>query len=131
MKTKHSLAPVLIFIGLAVLITACSAFGQTRWSDDELTTLKSLWIGSLPPLPPDPSNKYADNPEAAEFGQKLFFDTRFSSNGKVACARRWNHRSPHDDNYRHILQPLVFLGWPQRQSMGASTRPDGKRSGTW
>jgi cytochrome c peroxidase len=86
MQTKHFLAPLLIFIGLALLITACSAFGQTRWSDDQLTTLKSLWIGSLPPLPPDPSNKYADNPEAAVFGQKLFFDTRFSSNGEVACA---------------------------------------------
>ena len=45
-----------------------------------------MWIGSLQPLPPDPSNKYADNPEAAALGHKLFFDTRFSANGKVACA---------------------------------------------
>jgi cytochrome c peroxidase len=48
--------------------------------------LESLWIGSLESLPPDPSNAYSDNPDAAAFGQKLFFDTGFSSNGKVACA---------------------------------------------
>ena len=59
--------------------------GQTRWSEGELTTLRGLWIGSLPSLPPDPSNQYADNPDVAAFGQKLFFDTRFSSNGEVAC----------------------------------------------
>ena len=51
-----------------------------------MDTLKNLWIGSLPPLPADPSNQYADNADAAEFGQKLFFDTRFSSNGQVSCA---------------------------------------------
>jgi cytochrome c peroxidase len=86
MKTKLIVVSLLLFIGLALSITACSASAQAHWSEDQLTTLKSLWIGSLPPLPTDPSNQYADNPEAAAFGQKLFFDTRFSSNGKVACA---------------------------------------------
>jgi cytochrome c peroxidase len=42
-------------------------------------------------LPADPSNQYADNPDAATFGQKLFFDTRFSANGKVA---------------RHVICPI-------------------------
>lgn len=57
-----------------------------EWTAEEIETLRSLWIGSLPPLPPDPSNKYADDPQAAVFGQKLFFDTRLSSNGQVACS---------------------------------------------
>jgi len=52
----------------------------------ELEVLQSLWLGSLPPLPPDPSNAVADNPQAAQLGQRLFFDTRFSANGEVACA---------------------------------------------
>ena len=56
------------------------------WTAEEIEVLRSLWIGSLPPLPPDPSNQYADNPQAAALGQALFFDTRFSSNGQVACA---------------------------------------------
>lgn len=52
----------------------------------ELEILESLWIGSLPPLPPDPSNAVADDPQAARLGQKIFFDARFSANGKVSCA---------------------------------------------
>jgi cytochrome c peroxidase len=85
-RSKRYLALFLLFSGLSLLIAACSSLLPTRWSDDELATLKNLWIGSLPHLPADPSNQYADNPDAAAFGQKLFFDTRFSSNSKVACA---------------------------------------------
>ena len=86
MKTKFYFPVLFIFTGLVLLVTACSIFAGARWSEDELITLRSLWIGNLPPLPVDPSNKYADDPRAAAFGQKLFFDTRFSSNGKVSCA---------------------------------------------
>jgi cytochrome c peroxidase len=57
-----------------------------EWTAEEIETLRSLWIGSLPPLPPDPSNQYADDPQAAALGHKLFFDTRLSSNGQVACS---------------------------------------------
>jgi cytochrome c peroxidase len=85
-RSKRYLALFLLFSGLSLLIAACSSILPTRWSEDELATLKNLWISSLPPLPADPSNQYADNPDAAAFGQKLFFDTRFSSNSKVACA---------------------------------------------
>ena len=86
MRPKHSLPLLLFFSGSLLFIAACSSILPARWSDDELDTLKNLWIGSLPTLPADPSNLYADNPDAAAFGQKLFFDTRFSSNSKVACA---------------------------------------------
>ncbi len=86
MRNKQHPSILLILLGMALLASACSSIVPTRWSDEELNSLRSLWIGSLPSLPADPSNKYADNPEAAAFGQDLFFDTRFSSNGKVACA---------------------------------------------
>lgn len=56
------------------------------WSDSDLSLLASLSIDSLPPLPPDPSNAYADNDDAARFGHTLFFDTRLSRNGQVSCA---------------------------------------------
>jgi cytochrome c peroxidase len=56
------------------------------WSDAEVAILKSLWLKSLPELPPDPSNAVADNPVAAEFGRKLFFDSRLSINGGISCA---------------------------------------------
>jgi len=40
----------------------------------------------LGPLPPDPTNRVADDTRAAILGQALFFDGRFSANGKVSCA---------------------------------------------
>jgi cytochrome c peroxidase len=61
------------------------AAASHEWTAEEIETLRSLWIGSLQPLPPDPSNRYADDPQAAALGHKLFFDTRFSSNGLVSC----------------------------------------------
>jgi cytochrome c peroxidase len=58
-----------------------------QWTAEERAVIAGLWIGNLPPLPPDPSNRYADDPVAAAgLGHKLFFDTRFSANGEVACA---------------------------------------------
>lgn len=55
------------------------------WSKLELTLIKSLWIGNLQPAK-DPSNKYLNNPVAALLGQKIFFDPRFSQNGKISCS---------------------------------------------
>lgn len=40
----------------------------------------------LPPVPPDPTNRVADDPSAALLGQALFFDERLSANGRVSCA---------------------------------------------
>ena len=37
-------------------------------------------------MPKDPSNKYSENPTAVNLGHRIFFDKRFSSNGKIACA---------------------------------------------
>ena len=47
-------------------------------------------IQRLSPLPatppPNPTNRVADDPQAAKLGQMLFFDERFSKDGTVACA---------------------------------------------
>jgi cytochrome c peroxidase len=56
------------------------------WTPAEIESLKSLWLGSLPPLPPDPSNAVADDPRAAALGHRLFFDSRLSANNQVSCA---------------------------------------------
>jgi cytochrome c peroxidase len=37
-------------------------------------------------VPPDPSNRWADDPAAADLGHRLFFEKRLSANGKVSCA---------------------------------------------
>jgi cytochrome c peroxidase len=80
-----------LMIGVTLLIATGAGVGwiiwpHSPWSEAEMATLRSLWIESLPPLPADPSNRYGDNPAAAALGKRLFFDTRFSANGQVACA---------------------------------------------
>ncbi len=74
-----------VFCACCYIFIAQAAQGQD-WSESELALLRMQWLGSMPELPPDPTNTYCDNPEAAELGQKLFFDSRFSANGKVSCA---------------------------------------------
>src|SRR5687767_9792827 len=79
-----ALAPGLVIA--SVLETPSVEASSPKWSSEELATLRSLSIASLEPIASDPSNKYADDARAVQLGHKLFFDTRLSSNGKVACA---------------------------------------------
>jgi cytochrome c peroxidase len=71
---------------LIVIVLAFLLWPQSEWAEDEMITLRGLWIGSLPSLSPDPSNRVADDTRAAAMGRQIFFDTRLSVNGKVACA---------------------------------------------
>lgn len=75
--------------GLAVLAICASSAAHAQgseWTTQELEILRSLTLSSLPKLLPDPTNKYGHDRRAADFGHRLFFDTRLSSNGRVACA---------------------------------------------
>ncbi len=56
------------------------------WSLTEKKTLTNLSLEKLPPLAVDPSNAVADKQSAAAMGYKLFYDTRLSAHGQVACA---------------------------------------------
>ena len=84
MSLRHWIIGGILLLGAATGIWLADR--PIPWNEEQVSTLRSLWIGSLPPLPPDPSNVYADDPRAVSLGQALFFDTRFSSNGEVACA---------------------------------------------
>lgn len=80
--------PQVAVVAAGALLAAILAFADrpaTSWSEDELSTLRAISLMSLEPLAADPSNRYADDPRAAELGEKLFFDARLSSNGKVSC----------------------------------------------
>src|SRR5262245_17228498 len=63
-----------------------SQLSMPDFAPDEVEALRSLWIGSLPDLPDDPSNRVATDAAAAALGEAMFADTRFSANGEVACA---------------------------------------------
>jgi cytochrome c peroxidase len=77
---------LILFSAIAVCMAGqAQAQASEEWSSAELKILRSLTLSSPRKLPPDPSNKYADDPRAADFGHRLFFDTRLSSNGGVGC----------------------------------------------
>lgn len=84
--SKHWVIGLIALTLVGAGLIARALWQPFPWSEAEVATLQSLSIASLPPLPADPSNRYADNPQAAELGQQMFFDTRFSANGQVACA---------------------------------------------
>jgi cytochrome c peroxidase len=50
------------------------------------TVEAALSMSPLPAPPADPTNAWAEDPDAARFGQRLFFDSRLSANGEVSCA---------------------------------------------
>jgi cytochrome c peroxidase len=50
-------------------------------------------MSPVPPLPPDPTNRYADEPQAAAFGRVLFHDDSLSRDGHTACSSC--HAAPH------------------------------------
>ena len=102
--------------GALAIATAMLVWWQYRaieppaWSDTEILVLRSLALESLPPLPPDPSNAVADNPQAAKFGEQLFLDPRLSANSGISCST--------------CHQPLRQFtdGLPKGQAIGTSKR---------
>lgn len=79
-------AAFALVTALALVALSAAAHLTPDWTKEELEDIQSLSLASLPPIPHDPSNRVADDPAAAAFGEKLFFDPRLSANGQVSCA---------------------------------------------
>lgn len=94
-------------------IASASESGIHSWEQNDISVIRSLWIGSLPPPPRDPSNARADDPAAIALGKKFFFDPRFSGNLKVSCATC--HRP--DMSFTDDLPLSHGLGSTTRRSM--------------
>src|SRR5262245_56722783 len=73
---------VLILVAIATV----TASGRGGWTSAQIEELRSMSLAGLEALPRDPTNRVADDPRAADLGRRLFFDTRLSSNGLVACS---------------------------------------------
>lgn len=126
-------------VGAVVLATAVVGWswldlGAPGWSPAETKLIASLSLSTLPPLPPDPSNAVGDDPAAAALGRALFFDTRLSGNGKVACA------SCHlpDKQFQDGTSLASGMGQTNRRTMpiaGTAYSPwlfwDGRRDSQW
>ena len=72
-------------LGASFLALASTA-AVGGWSAEEQELIASLSLAELGPVPPDPSNRVADDPRAAELGRAIFSDKRFSAVGTVSCA---------------------------------------------
>lgn len=85
MRTAAALTCFLIF---SLSLSSCAEKNQpvtNPWTQQEWSLIQSLALDNLPKAA-DPSNRYAEQPQAIQLGSELFFDKRLSSNGQVSCA---------------------------------------------
>jgi cytochrome c peroxidase len=125
-----------VWLAMAVLVSAAALPGCSgeTFTEEEKATIASLSLASLPPLPPDPTNKYAEDPAAAALGATLFFDQRMSIDGVVACG------TCHliDKQFQDDLPRGKGVGTTDRRTMplaGVAWGPwffwDGRRDSLW
>lgn len=119
---------------LLLVSVGWSAVADPAFTDAELAKIRSLSLKSLPPLPPDPSNPAIDNPDAMALGATLFFDTRLSKNGKVACSTCHQIDNQFQDGLplgkgigtmNRRTQPLAGVAWQ------SSFFWDGRKDSLW
>jgi cytochrome c peroxidase len=73
---------LLFAVGFSALAAGCG----DGFSDAEKAAIASLSLSAQKPLPPDPTNRFADQAAPAAFGATLFFEQRLSRDGSVACS---------------------------------------------
>ncbi len=78
-------------LGLVVcaLLAVPAGCADEAATDAGWTASERLFVATLKPLGApraSPGNAFADDPAAAALGHRLYFDPRFSADGKVACA---------------------------------------------
>ncbi|XYI02235.1 cytochrome-c peroxidase [Sorangium sp. So ce1128] len=75
-----------------IALAGCGG-GMTVEEEEELAAMQ---IGPEA-LPSSPTNRYADDPAAAELGRRLFFDRRMSADGEVGCVSCHDPRAGFSD----------------------------------
>jgi cytochrome c peroxidase len=116
------------------LSAAAAGAGSNQWSAAQLAELRSLSLLDLEPPPPDPTNRVADDPRAAALGERLFFDTRLSANGKVACGSC--HQADRDFQDGIALGKGVGTTAKRTMPLAATSRSpflfwDGRKDSQW
>ncbi len=85
--SPHTVARLWPALLTSTLLLPAVGVGESlEWTERELRVLTSLSLHAAGSPPADPSNRVADNPQAAAFGERLFFDPRLSGNGQLSCA---------------------------------------------
>lgn len=91
---RYGISAMGLFLAMVMLAFVASLAGcsskapevqsSVSFTDEELAVIHTL--SPLPPLAADPTNRYADDPSAARFGQRVFYEPRLSADGSIACA---------------------------------------------
>jgi cytochrome c peroxidase len=76
---------------IAVLVAGAGCADSGDFTDEERAELQTFVLDDSTPIPPSPSNKYADNPKAAALGHQFFFDKRM-----IPATAAGNCRTCHD-----------------------------------
>lgn len=134
MVTRTCAAIALLALFLQGTLVSVAAEPRPTWTPAQLEELRSLSLLALDPLPPDPTNRIADDPAAAALGRRLFFDPRLSANGEVACATCHQPERGFQDG----LPLAVGVGTTARRAMpiaGMARSPflfwDGRKDSLW
>ena len=125
---------VLLSGAFMLLALVAVVSGRERWNQAEIEELRSLSLMDLEPVPVDPTNRVAGDPRAAAFGERLFFDTRLSGNGKVSCG---TCHVP-DKDFQDSIALAIGVGTTTRRTMpvAATSRApflfwDGRKDSQW
>jgi cytochrome c peroxidase len=102
--------------------------------EHHLRDVEALSLDALGGPARDPSNRWADSPEAAALGHRLFFDARLSANGRVSCASCHDPRRQFQDG----IALAKGVGTTDRRTMpimGTAHSPflfwDGRKDSQW
>ena len=119
---------------LFAAVLAVAGCEPSELTVEEIETARSLTLAELPPVPPDPTNRVADDRRAAAFGATLFFDPAMSIDGTVSCGTCHKIGSQFQDD----LPRGHAIGVTDRRTMplaGAAYSPwqfwDGRRDSLW
>lgn len=134
MTTRTCAVTALLALILWATLAHLAAEPRPAWTPAQLQELRSLSLPALDPLPPDPTNRVADDPAAAALGRRLFFDSRLSANGRVACS---TCHLP-DRGFQDDRALAVGVGTTSRRAMpiaGMARSPflfwDGRKDSLW
>ena len=76
---------------MSLVVVLCLLTQVTDWTPEERRLAAKFT--PIPSPPSSPTNRFADDPNAAAVGVRLFHDQRLSANGKISCAHC--HRVEH------------------------------------
>lgn len=113
----------------ALVLTGCMSDKMVDvFTEEEFAQIKQF--GPLGDVPPNPTNRYADNEAAAVFGQRLFFEKNYANKltiadpalgvvgdpNKIACASCHDVNNYYTDTRSHPNSTSLGVTWTKRNA---------------